>query len=497
MIAYEFNGNVCSQSIDEDILNLDCSIDVTSIMENYGNGVYTLNVLVSDEAGNFVDTNEFIGSQFALTPNNYQGSLITSVNTGNSICESEIGLGSEWIEFHEQWGWGINGNLVNVNQAERVWVWINDQNAECFSTNNQYGMTWDVVTYDNKATCNSDIGLFGSEYNPQMVNQDYYNVDYDRKCNAYQGDTPCYMERPLLCKYANTYFTIEETFENITGDIGDNESELNANITFCHEFTGDCSSTVLENGIFDVSGLWNTHYYTKVSSTDFTIIFDVVDFGLIQESSDFFNINYVKFPQKRIIEDGVSALAKLSVSSGDSNLFKEFSQLTLNYDLNNLNPSIPIVIYKCEDSNWNDIDQTCEGGLIKISVEPDPIAKEITIMEGNFTVYLLTQEDTGDNGSTGDNGGTGNGAPPTNDSFNQEADSEMEEESEDALMEEDLEEEEGVDQLNQVDEEDNDLEESESQQGYTTEDNNNFLMIIIIILIIGFLAWLKFRKKKT
>ncbi|MBC8494771.1 hypothetical protein H8D36_01325, partial [archaeon] len=139
--------------------------------------------------------------EFAVTSETYPGSKIDSVQEGNLFCADEFGSGWEWLEFHEEGGWGVKGNVKRNPSVSRAWVNINDQNAECFSTGKRYGMTWDV-TNSNGATCNSDKGLYGSEYNPQDVSG--YNVGYDIKCNAYQGDTPCEYERPLLCVYKGT-----------------------------------------------------------------------------------------------------------------------------------------------------------------------------------------------------------------------------------------------------------------------------------------------------
>lgn len=142
--------------------------------------------------------------EFAVTSETYPGSKIDSVQEGNLFCADEFGSGWEWLEFHEEGGWGVKGNVKRNPSVSRAWVNINDQNAECFSTGKRYGMTWDV-TNSNGATCNSDKGLYGSEYNPQDISG--YNVGYDIKCNAYQGDTPCEYERPLLCVYKGNKVT--------------------------------------------------------------------------------------------------------------------------------------------------------------------------------------------------------------------------------------------------------------------------------------------------
>ena len=107
-----------------------------------------------------------IKGTFAITKNSYKGSDITSVSKGDSICQAEFGNDGntwQWVEFHNQQGWGVNGNIANTNNPTtgRVWININDQNSECFSTNNQYGMTWYYDSNKGISTCNIYTGLEG------------------------------------------------------------------------------------------------------------------------------------------------------------------------------------------------------------------------------------------------------------------------------------------------------------------------------------------------
>ena len=169
------------------------------VCHSVGNGDLMTLEVSKNAAQAHVDHGDVCGpcEDFAVTEEDYKGSYITSIAAGNTICEEEFGENWEWVEFHEQKGWGVKGTVKTNPSASRAWVWINDQNSECFSTKNSYGMTWDVSS-GTRSTCNSPLGLDGEEFNPQDVSR-YTNIDYTIKCNAYTGDTPCSMERAVLC----------------------------------------------------------------------------------------------------------------------------------------------------------------------------------------------------------------------------------------------------------------------------------------------------------
>ncbi len=142
--------------------------------------------------------------KLAVTTEDYRGGFVDSVEMGDKICAKELGEGWEWLEHHEDGGWAARGQLLQKDYPKRAWVHINDQDAECFSTNNQYGMTWNVDFQNGCgwATCNSDEGFDRSDFNPFVI--EYYDSNNEKqysKCNAYEGDTPCDELRPLLCVY--------------------------------------------------------------------------------------------------------------------------------------------------------------------------------------------------------------------------------------------------------------------------------------------------------
>ncbi len=158
--------------------------------------------------------------EYAITNTDFLGSAITSTAVGNSYCESEFGSDWDWLEFHEESGWDVFASsedaLYANSTTDRAWVWINNQNAECFSTGNSYGMTWDFhdpgyhPEIPAEITCNTDRGLTDPEYNPQDMGGG------ELKCNAYSGDTPCNKSRPLACVSVSGGATIPSQPADIT-----------------------------------------------------------------------------------------------------------------------------------------------------------------------------------------------------------------------------------------------------------------------------------------
>ena len=86
----------------------------------------------------------------------------------------------------------LEGRELPLDQ--RGWVWIRDQDSECFSSPTvdsvAYGMTWAAIPGGRGATCNRLTGQEGPRFRAQP--------GYD-KCNAYGGDTPCDLARALIC----------------------------------------------------------------------------------------------------------------------------------------------------------------------------------------------------------------------------------------------------------------------------------------------------------
>jgi len=61
-----------------------------------------------------------------------RGDSMRSVNDGNAICRAEFGPGWRMAEFHDGgggWSWQAYGN---IDSTTRFWVYINDQNANCW-----------------------------------------------------------------------------------------------------------------------------------------------------------------------------------------------------------------------------------------------------------------------------------------------------------------------------------------------------------------------------
>ena len=61
------------------------------------------------------------------------GTALLSVANANAICQSYFGPGYEIAEFHHPggaWNWSAYGRVATTS---RFWVYINDQNANCWN----------------------------------------------------------------------------------------------------------------------------------------------------------------------------------------------------------------------------------------------------------------------------------------------------------------------------------------------------------------------------
>ena len=160
-----------------------------------------------DDTDSDPDTCETL--ELAVTSDCIIGEAITSVDYANERCAADLGEEWRWLEFHATWGWSVEAQIDPEAwpNEERAWVWIDDQDAECFSSSTReitegeperFGMTWGPVeTNDNcvAANCNSQVGLDEPGLDP--IDND--PSDSFLQCNPYDGDTPCSRCRPLLC----------------------------------------------------------------------------------------------------------------------------------------------------------------------------------------------------------------------------------------------------------------------------------------------------------
>ena len=135
-----------------------------------------------------------------MTPSCVVGSDITAVEWGDALCAANFGEGWRWLEHHDQGGWSASGAWIDeVGIGERGWIHITNQNAECFSTPvvdvgngmmSSYGLTWSRQADSCAAGCSPGDGLDGLEFHPNSA-----------QCNSYQGDSPCYLCRRLICVF--------------------------------------------------------------------------------------------------------------------------------------------------------------------------------------------------------------------------------------------------------------------------------------------------------
>ncbi len=146
--------------------------------------------------------------ELAVTSECIVGDTILSTEHADELCEAELGEGWSWLEFHATAGWSVQAqiNMGAWNTESRAWVWIDDQDAECFSSPlrevtegrpARFGMTWMPLEANEGCTaanCNAPMGLDEPGLDP-IVNEDNGQM----QCNPYEGDTPCSRCRPLLC----------------------------------------------------------------------------------------------------------------------------------------------------------------------------------------------------------------------------------------------------------------------------------------------------------
>jgi len=117
---------------------------------------------------------------FLSATTTYSGSeTIDSVDKGHKLCRQAFGSGWRWLEFHEQGGWKVSGLWRGEAPIDRGWVWIDDQDAEVYSSKISSGMTWASFargSNDQGATCHGQT-----------------------RCDPYDGDTAESQSRPLYC----------------------------------------------------------------------------------------------------------------------------------------------------------------------------------------------------------------------------------------------------------------------------------------------------------
>jgi len=76
--------------------------------------------------------NGWAGGHIYQTPA-VAGTTLTSLSAADALCASSFGSGYRMAEFHDGaggWGWSAYGNIAGTS---RFWVYINDQNANCWN----------------------------------------------------------------------------------------------------------------------------------------------------------------------------------------------------------------------------------------------------------------------------------------------------------------------------------------------------------------------------
>jgi hypothetical protein len=151
----------------------------------------------------------------AMTRTRFQGQLVKGEQWGHEQCEAELGEGWRWYEWHDL----AHASWADLARAcwqdgcipidTRGWAWIDDQNAECFSSPTDddginYGLTLggfhlrDRQKHDSDQGCPTGVSCTdhydfyqGPAYRPRGEN--------GCCCDPYIGDTRCDQYLPLLC----------------------------------------------------------------------------------------------------------------------------------------------------------------------------------------------------------------------------------------------------------------------------------------------------------
>ena len=74
--------------------------------------------------------NEWSGGKVALT-NPVRGTQLKSLESANKLCSDYYGKNWRMASFHDGWGWGFLAK-GNIKTSNRFWIYINDQNANCW-----------------------------------------------------------------------------------------------------------------------------------------------------------------------------------------------------------------------------------------------------------------------------------------------------------------------------------------------------------------------------
>ena len=161
----------------------------TSATTNQTSATETTDGTTDDTGGAACDENS---PMLAMTTTPVQGADLTSRAIGDELCVSEFGEGWQWLDFHYQSQWKVEGQWLNGDgEGERGWVIILDNNGNCLEST--HGMTWYRAPGSCSANCLSSEGLDGPNFMPHGP---------DDVCNPYGGDTPCELARPLVCVLA-------------------------------------------------------------------------------------------------------------------------------------------------------------------------------------------------------------------------------------------------------------------------------------------------------
>ena len=74
--------------------------------------------------------NQWSGGKVELTKP-IRGNKLTSLEAANRLCQDNFGSDWRMAAHHDGWGWGFLAK-GKLKSSKRFWVYINDQNANCW-----------------------------------------------------------------------------------------------------------------------------------------------------------------------------------------------------------------------------------------------------------------------------------------------------------------------------------------------------------------------------
>ena len=292
---------------------------------------------------------------------------------------------------------------------------------------------------------------------------------------------------------------VTETFGYST-EFEDEEPISGAELSFCLS-TGVCTNvTTDENGSYYLPELYDVEYDVGVNYKEIKIVFDNVDFSIVDNYTHIFDIDYKIYDNKNI--GGNDIFLGFGVSSENEGLFESFEEFSINYTNLSIGDINNVILLKCEDDNWDPLTLTCSGGFEEvINFEINETTQEIILIKGNFSFYIVAEEEEQieeeeeGGGGGGGGGGFGSWTPPIQENTTNVSESIDEEITQEEFEEEGEESEENI--VNQtINESEPLLDQPFVHEGLEWYHIIFSLLFIFLSVLFYFFIWPKMNKRE-